>query len=76
MTKLVLRTREQETFENALAWQIEDFRKVRPDIEIEVVAKPISEHMYEMVTRKGASNGGGDLSCVARTGCQKHSQKD
>ncbi len=61
MTKLVLRTREQETFENALAWQIEDFRKVRPDIEIEVVAKPISAHMYEMVTREGEKKGDGDL---------------
>lgn len=61
MTKLVLRTREQETFENALAWQIEDFRKVRPDIEIEVIAAPISQHMYEMVTQKGAINGKGDI---------------
>ncbi|MEI7575894.1 MAG: extracellular solute-binding protein [Armatimonadota bacterium] len=61
MTKLVLRTREQDTFENALAWQIEDFRKVRPDIEIEVVAKPISAHQHEMVVEEGAKNGEGDL---------------
>lgn len=61
MTKLVLRTREQDTFENTLAWQIEDFRKVRPDIEIEVVAKPISAHQLEMVVQEGAKNGEGDL---------------
>jgi multiple sugar transport system substrate-binding protein len=61
MTRLVLRTREQDTFENALAWQIEQFRRENPEIEIDVIARPIKDHHDEMVNERGAKAGAGDL---------------
>jgi multiple sugar transport system substrate-binding protein len=61
MSHLVLATREQDTFEKALAWQIEDFRKSRPDVSIEVVARPIAEHQRLMVEEGGAGKAGIDL---------------
>lgn len=61
MTKLVLTTREQPVFEQTFAAQIADFRKVRPDIEIEVVTRPIADHYHSMVHEGGAGEPGVDL---------------
>ena len=59
--KLRLITREQETFENAFAAQIEDYRKVRPDVEIEVVTLPIADHFMKMVHQRGCTSDEFDL---------------
>lgn len=61
MTRLTLRTRQQDTFEHALRLQIEAFQAVHPDIEIEVRALPIKDHFTELVSQKGAKTGAGDL---------------
>lgn len=60
MTKLVLATREQETFENAFAQQIAAFRQTF-DVEIEVVARPIHEHYALNIEACGLRSGGVDL---------------
>jgi multiple sugar transport system substrate-binding protein len=54
--KLILATREQETFEQAFALQIASFRKVRPDVEIEIVPRPISQHYVEMMVNRGRAD--------------------
>ena len=59
--KLRLITREQETFENAFAAQIEDYRKVRPDVDIEVVTLPIADHFMKMVHQRGCTSDEFDL---------------
>lgn len=61
MTKLRLCTREQETFENAFQAQIADYQRVRPDVEIEVVTRPIHDHFQVMVADKGCAHADYDL---------------
>lgn len=61
MTRLRLATRSQDTFENAFAAQIEDFRRGHPGIEIEVVARPIHDHYAAMVRDGEAGKGDFDL---------------
>lgn len=61
MIKLRLCTREQETFENAFRAQIADYQRVRPDVEIEVVTRPIHDHFEVMVTGGGCTSGEVDL---------------
>jgi multiple sugar transport system substrate-binding protein len=61
MVKLRLATREQETFENALNKQIADYRRLRPDVEIEVVARPIADHYHAMLAEGECQSGEFDL---------------
>jgi multiple sugar transport system substrate-binding protein len=61
MVKLRLATREQETFENAFRAQIADYQRLRPDVEIEVVARPIADHAHEMLAGGGCKSGEFDL---------------
>lgn len=64
MTRLVLTTRAQDTFEAAFAHQIESFRAVRPDVEIEVVTRPIHDHYESMVEQGGAADTDLFLCCT------------
>ncbi len=56
MIELVLTTREQDTFEAALAWQIEEFQRQRPDVRITVQPRPIHDHYVAMVEQGGAAD--------------------
>lgn len=56
MIELVLTTRRQDTFEEALAWQIERFQEAHPEVRIRVEARPIHDHYTEMVEQGGAKD--------------------
>lgn len=59
--KLKLISREQETFENAFAAQIADYRASNPDVEIECTYLPIHDHYEKMVANMGTESDDFDL---------------
>ena len=59
--KLKLISREQETFENAFAAQIADYRLSHPDVEIECTFLPIHDHYEKMVANMGTESDEFDL---------------
>lgn len=61
MPKLKLISREQETFENALRAQIEDFNRVHPHIEVECIFLPIHDLYEKMVANMGTESDEFDL---------------
>jgi len=59
--RLRLATRTQETFERAFAIQIADFQKTHPEVEFEVVARPIHDHYDAMIGAGEAASPDFDL---------------